>query len=147
MLWRHWLGGGNAKLLKKVLYVYDVQRHIWFWYKPEQELFHTCDQMSEKQFALPTLVPRTAIVGVRNIYDYPDVLLELQETFKRSLNFPQVRADVKELSKTFSLSLKLQLTLWGFFKEDLLILLLDFCFRIEKRIHLSSMITIPVRPP
>ena len=42
--------------------------------------------MSEEQFALPTFVQRTAIVGVRNIYDYPDALLELQETFKRSLN-------------------------------------------------------------
>ena len=96
-----------TKLLKKVLYVYDVQRHIWLWYNPEQELFYTCDQVSEEQFALPTLVPRIAIVGVRNIYDYPDALLELQETFKRSLNLPQVPADVKELSKTFSLSLKL----------------------------------------
>ena len=46
-----------AKLLKKVLYVYDVQHHIWFWYNPEQELFYACDQMSEEQFALPTLVP------------------------------------------------------------------------------------------
>ena len=63
--------------------------------------------MSEKQFASPTLVPRTAIVGIRNIYDYPDALLELQETFKRSLNLPQVPKDVKELSRTFSLSLKL----------------------------------------
>lgn len=42
--------------------------------------------MSEEQFALPTFEQRTAIVGVRNIYDYPDALLELQETFKRSLN-------------------------------------------------------------
>lgn len=42
--------------------------------------------MSEEQFALPTFVQRTAIVGVRNIYDYPDALLELQDTFKRSLH-------------------------------------------------------------
>ena len=63
--------------------------------------------MSEDQFALPTLVPRTAIMGVRNIYDYPDALLELQDTFKRSLNLPQAATDVKELSKTLSLSLKL----------------------------------------
>ena len=34
---------------------------------------------------LATLVARTAIVGVKNIYDFPDGLLELQETFKRSL--------------------------------------------------------------
>ena len=75
-----------AKVLKKVLYVYDVQRHVWFWYNHEQELFYACDEMSEEQFALPTLVPRSAIVEVRNIYDYPDALLELQETFKRSLH-------------------------------------------------------------
>lgn len=75
-----------AKLLKKVLYVYDVDKSIWFWCGRDQDLFYTCDQMSEEQFALPTFVQRTAIVGVRNIYDYPDALLELQETFKRSLN-------------------------------------------------------------
>ena len=75
-----------AKLLKKVLYVYDVDKNIWFWYRRDQDLFYTCDQMPEEQFALPTFVQRTAIVGVRNIYDYPDALLELQETFKRSLN-------------------------------------------------------------
>ena len=46
-------------------------------------------------------------MGVRNIYDYPDALLELQDTFKRSLNLPQAATDVKELSKTLSLSLKL----------------------------------------
>ena len=28
-----------AKILKKVLYVYDVQRNTWFWYNPEQDLF------------------------------------------------------------------------------------------------------------
>ena len=106
MLWRHWQWKWQ-RLLKKVLYVYDVQRHIWFWYNPEQELFYACDGMSEDQFALPTLVPRTAIMGVRNIYDYPNALLELQDTFKRSLNLPQAATDVKELSKTLSLSLKL----------------------------------------
>ena len=78
-----------AKLLKKVLYVYDVRRHSWFWYSPEHFVFYACDQMTEEQIAVPTLVPRTAIVGVRNIYDYPDALLELQETFKRRLNLPQ----------------------------------------------------------
>ena len=75
-----------AKLLKKVLYVYDVDKNIWFWYRQDQDLLYTCDQVSEEQFALPTFVQRAAIVGVRNIYDYPDALLELQETFKRSLN-------------------------------------------------------------
>ena len=44
--------------------------------------------MSEEQFALPTFQPKTAIVGIRNIYDFPVALLELQDTFKRSLNIP-----------------------------------------------------------
>ena len=93
-----------AKVLNKVLYVYDVQRNIWFWYNPNQDLFYACDQMSNKQYALPTLVQKTAIVGVRNLYDYPEALLELQETFKRSLNLPkQEYKDVKELCNTFSL--------------------------------------------
>ena len=77
-----------AKVLKKILYVYDVQRNIWFWYNHEQDLFYACNQMSEDQFALPTFLPNTAIVGIRNIYDFPDALLELQDTFKRSLNIP-----------------------------------------------------------
>lgn len=74
-----------AKLLRKVLYVYDVDKNIWFWYRHDRDLFYACDQISQEQFALPTFVQRTAIVGVRNIYDYPDALLELQETFKLSL--------------------------------------------------------------
>jgi len=61
-----------AKLLKKILYVYDVQRNIWFLYRHDQGLFHACDQMSEEQFALPTFLPKTTIVGVRNIYDFPE---------------------------------------------------------------------------
>ena len=77
-----------AKVLKKILYVFYVQRHIWFWYRHDQDLFYACDQMSEEQFALPTFLPKTAIVGIRNIYDLPDALLELQDTFKRSLNTP-----------------------------------------------------------
>ena len=93
-----------AKVLKKVLYVYDVQRDTWFWYNPDQDLFYACDQMSEEQYALPTLVQKTAIVGVRNVYDYPETVLELQETFKRSLNLPKQECkDVKELCNTFSL--------------------------------------------
>ena len=76
-----------AKLLNKILYVYDVERNTWFWYNHQQDLFYACDQMSKEQFALPTFLPKTAIVGIRNIYDFPDALLELQDTFKRSLNF------------------------------------------------------------
>ena len=87
-----------AKVLKKVLYVYDVQRDTWFWYNPDQDLFYACDQMSEEQYTLPTLVQKTAIVGVRNVYDYPETVLELQETFKRSLNLTKQECkDVKEL--------------------------------------------------
>ena len=53
---------------------------------------------------LPTLAQQTAIVGIRNLYDYPDTVLELQETFKRSLNLPKEQSkDVNELCKTFSL--------------------------------------------
>ena len=69
-----------TKLLKKILYVYDVQRNIWFWYRHDQDLFYACDQISEEQFALPTFLPKTA--------DYPDALLQLQDTSKRSLNIP-----------------------------------------------------------
>ena len=93
-----------AKLLKKVLYVFDVQRDIWFWYNPEQDLFYACDQMVDEQCALPTLVARTAIVGVRNVYDYPLGVLELQETFQRSLTLPKQECkEVKELCNRFSL--------------------------------------------
>ena len=60
--------------------------------------------MSDEQYALPTLVHKTAIVEVRNLYDYPEALLELQETFKRSLNLPKQECkDVKELCNAFSL--------------------------------------------
>ena len=76
-----------AKVLNKVLYVYDVEQNIWFWYNPKEDFFYAC-KMSEEQYALPTLVQKTAIIGVRNINDYPLALLELQDTFKRSLNLP-----------------------------------------------------------
>ena len=60
--------------------------------------------MSEEQIALPTFLPKTAIVGIRNIYNFPDALLELQDTFKRSLNIPKEQSkDVNELCNTFSL--------------------------------------------
>ena len=91
-----------SKVLNKVVYVYDVERNIWLWYNPTKDMFYACDQMSEEQYALPTLVKKTAIIGVRNIYDYPEALLELQETFKRSLNLPkQEDKDVKELCNPF----------------------------------------------
>ena len=87
-----------CKVLNKVLYVYDVERNVWLWYNPKNQMFYACDQMSEEQYALPTLVKKTAIIGMRNIFDYPEALLELQETFKRSLNLPKEEdKDVKEL--------------------------------------------------
>ena len=64
-----------------------------------------CDQMSEEQFALPTFLPRTTIVGVRNIYEFPNSLLELQDTFKRSLQIPEANSEETELSKMFSIIL------------------------------------------
>ena len=73
-------------MLWRYLYVYDVLRNMWLWYRHDQDLFYACDQMSDEQFALPTFLPKTAIVGIRNIYDFPDALLELHDTFKRSLN-------------------------------------------------------------
>ena len=54
-----------AKLLKKVLYVYDVQRHSWFWYNPEHFVFYACDQMTEEQIAVPTLVPANCYCGCK----------------------------------------------------------------------------------
>ena len=44
-----------------------------------------CEEMREEQFMNPTLISRTVIIGVRNIYDYPDALLEMNDLFKRRL--------------------------------------------------------------
>ena len=52
-----------AKVLNKVLYVYDVEQNIWFWYNPKEDFFYACEQMSEEQYALPTLVQKTAILS------------------------------------------------------------------------------------
>ena len=82
-----------AKVLQKVLYVFDVERNQWFWYHSSQDLFYACNDMSEDQYAIPTLVKNTAIIGMRNIYEYPDALLELQETFTRSLNLTKEEND------------------------------------------------------
>ena len=62
-----------------------MEKQIWLWYRHDQDLLYTCDQMSEEQFTLPTFLPRTAIVGIKNIYDFPNALLELNDTLKRSL--------------------------------------------------------------
>jgi len=44
-----------------------------------------CEEMAEEQIMNSTLMSRTAIIGVRNIYDYPDTLLEMNDLFKRRL--------------------------------------------------------------
>ena len=44
-----------------------------------------CEEMREEQIMNPTLISRTVIIGVRNIYDYPDALLEMNDLFKRRL--------------------------------------------------------------
>ena len=44
-----------------------------------------CEEMTEEQIMNPTLISRTVIIGVRNIYDYPDALLEMNDLFKRRL--------------------------------------------------------------
>ena len=67
-----------------------MEKKISFWYRQDQDLFYACDHMSEEQFALSNFLPRTAIVGMRNIYDFPDALLELNDTCKRSLHIPEI---------------------------------------------------------
>ena len=44
-----------------------------------------CEEMTEEQIMNSTLMSRTAIIGVRNIYDYPVTLLEMNDLFKRRL--------------------------------------------------------------
>ena len=65
MIWRHWLGGGDGQIVKESLVVYDVQRHSWFWYNPEHFVFYACDQMTEEQIAVPTLVPANCYCGCK----------------------------------------------------------------------------------
>ena len=38
--------------------------------------------MTEEQIMNPTLMSRTAIIGVRSMYDYADALLEMDDLFK-----------------------------------------------------------------
>ena len=92
-----------AKVLQKVLYVYDVERNRWFWYESSHDVFWSSNGMSEEEILIPTLVKSTAIIGLRNIYEYPDALCELQETFKRSLQIKPQENDknVKSLCNSF----------------------------------------------
>ena len=41
-----------------------------------QRIVKRCEEMKEEQIMNSTLMSRTAIIGVRNIYDYPDTLLD-----------------------------------------------------------------------
>ena len=85
-------------------FVYDVERYTWFWYNLQQDLFYACDQMSEEQYALPTLMSTTAIIGTRNLEDYPEVVAELQELFKRSLHIPHTECvEMNKLCSALSL--------------------------------------------
>ena len=74
-----------AKMLRKPLYVYDMERDVWYWFNHDDRIFEQCDSMSEKQICLPTFVPKTAIVGVRNFFDFPNAVHELEVTFYRSV--------------------------------------------------------------
>ena len=74
-----------AKILRKPLYVFDVEAELWYWFDYELDRFEQCDAMSERQICLPTFVPKTAIVGLRNIYDFPNAVTELERTFARSV--------------------------------------------------------------
>ena len=78
------------------------------WFDNGQDQFSPCEQMTEEQIKNPTLMSRTAIIGVRNIYDYPDALLELNELFKRSLNINDYPDALLELNKLFKRSLNIK---------------------------------------
>lgn len=94
-----------AKLLKTSLYVYDEDRNIWMWFDNNQDQFYPYEQMTEEQIMNPTLMRRAAIIGARNVYDYPDALLELIELFKRSLNINDYPDASLELNKLVRRSL------------------------------------------
>ena len=75
-----------AKMLRKTLYVYALDLNFWFWFNHDEGVFEQCDGMSETQICLPTFMPTTAIVGVRNFSEFPEGILELEATFSRSVN-------------------------------------------------------------
>ena len=74
-----------AKMLRKPLYVYELTLDFWFWYDYDNSRFEQCEGMSDTFVCLPTFVPKTAIVGVRNFSEFPQGNLELERTFARSL--------------------------------------------------------------
>ena len=75
-----------AKMLRKPLYVYELELNFWYWFNHDEGIFEQCDGMSEKQICLPTFMPTTAIVGVRNFSEFPDGIAELESTFYRSVH-------------------------------------------------------------
>ena len=68
-----------AKILKKILYVHDVECNIWLWYKHEQDLVYTCDQMSEEQIALPTFLPKT--VRMKELISFKVITSKMMVSF------------------------------------------------------------------
>ena len=69
-----------AKVLQKDLYVYNIASDEWCWYNLYEHVLVTCEP---EQY--PSLVRKTAIIGLRNIDEYPTALLALRETFHHSL--------------------------------------------------------------
>ena len=62
------------------------------------------EDQKEEQYALPTLMSTTAIIGTRNLEDYPEVVAELQELFKRSLHIPHTECvEMNKLCSALSL--------------------------------------------
>ena len=54
-----------AQMLKKPLYVFDVDMEKWYWWNPTLEEYQPCEGMTETQVCNPTLQDHTAIVGTR----------------------------------------------------------------------------------
>ena len=65
--------------------------------------------MTEEQIMNSTLMmSRTAIIGVRNIYDYPDTLLEMNDLFKGRLQQNMLFVSSEKKEPTYEPRPKLQ---------------------------------------
>ena len=71
-----------AQLLGKPLYVLDLDREQWYWWKPTLQDYQPCEGMTEEQIVPPTLQDKTAIVGTRE--EDKAVYPTLDALFKRS---------------------------------------------------------------
>ena len=72
-------------MLCKPLYVYALDLNFWFWYNHDEAVFEQCEGMSDTFVCVPTFMPTTAIVGVRNFSEFPQGIHELEATFSRSI--------------------------------------------------------------